>query len=296
VFAVRAQPSTRDWVYLLTMAVMWGTAFLFTKVAVASIPPASVAAGRLTVAALALGFAAVLSGAKLPRDADRWSSFVGMAVIGHAIPFVLISWGQVAVDSGVAGVLMAAMPLTTVVLAHYFVDGETLRRRTLAGFGLGFAGIVVLVGPSAFGRFGGGAEALLRQGAILAAAICYACNTILARRTSPTEPLVVAASVMALASVVSLTVALFVDGAPTFTAPGRAMAAVTHLGLVPTALAMAMYYRVVASAGPTFLALTNYLIPLVAVAAGILVLGEKPTWSLIAALCLVLAGIAVARK
>ncbi len=278
------------------MAVMWGTAFLFTKVAVASIPPASVAAGRLTVAAIALGLAAVLSGSTLPRDTSRWSSFVGMAVVGHAIPFFLISWGQVSVDSGVAGVLMAAMPLTTVVLAHYFVEGELLRRRTLAGFGLGFAGIVVLVGPSAFGRFGGGSDALFRQAAILCAAICYACNTILARRTSPTEPLVVAASVMGLASVVSIAVALFVDGSPTFTAPVRAMAAVAHLGLVPTALAMAMYYRVVASAGPTFLALTNYLIPLVAVAAGILVLGEQPTWSLVAALCLVLGGIAVARR
>jgi drug/metabolite transporter (DMT)-like permease len=112
----------------------------------------------------------------------------------------------------------------------------------------------------------------------------------------PTEPLVVAASVMGLASVISIAVALLVDGVPTFTAPVPAMAAVTHLGLVPTALAMAMYYRVVASAGPTFLALSNYLIPLVAVTAGILVLGEEPTWSLIAALCLVLAGIAVARR
>ncbi len=293
---MRAQPSTRDWFYLVTMAVMWGTAFLFTKVAVASIPPASVAAGRLTVAAVALGSAAILSGATFPRDASRWSSFLGMAVIGHAIPFVLISWGQVSVDSGVAGVLMAGMPLTTVVLAHYFVEGETLHRRTLVGFGLGFAGIVVLVGPSAFGRFGGGSEALLRQAAILGAAVCYACNTILARRTLPTAPLVVASVGMGVASVITIAFALFVDGPPTFTAPVRAMAAVTHLGLVPTALAMAMYYRVIASAGPTFLALSNYLIPLVAVTAGIIVLGEQPTWSLIAALCLVLAGIAVARR
>ena len=103
-------------------------------------------------------------------------------------------------------------------------------------------------------------------------------------------------SFVALASAVALPVAFLVDAPWNPVVPGRAIAAVVHLGLVPTALAMAMYYQVVASAGPTFLALTNYLIPLVAVAAGIFVLGERPTWSLFAALCLVLTGIAVARR
>jgi drug/metabolite transporter (DMT)-like permease len=288
-------PSRRDWLLLVLLALIWGTAFLFTKIAVASIPPLSVAAGRLTVAALALGAACIFRGFELPRDADRWTSFVTMAVIGHAIPFALISWGQVAVDSSVAGVLMAAMPLTTVVLAHFFVEGEPLRARTLAGFGLGFAGIVVLVGPSALGRIGG-SDTPLREAALLTAAVCYACNTILARRTLPTAPLVVAAATLGLASLVSLADALPVDGLAAFSAPPSALAAVVHLGLVPTALAMALYYGVIASAGPTFLALTNYLLPLVAVAAGIVVLGEHPTWNLLVALCLVLGGITVARR
>ena len=277
------------------MAVMWGTAFLFTKVAVSSIPPASVAAGRLTIGALALGAACVFYDLAFPRDLARWTSFAAMAVVGQSVPFFLISWGQVAVDSGVAGVLMAATPLATVVLAHFFVDGETLRRRTLAGFALGFAGIAVLVGPSAFLHLGGARDDLLRQSALLAGALCYACNTVLARRTPATEPLVVAAAVMMLASFISLPIALVVDKPWNLVVPGRAIAAVVHLGLVPTGLAMAIYYRVIASAGPTFLALTNYLLPLVAVAAGILVLGEQPSWNLFAALSLVLAGVAVAR-
>ena len=293
---MKPRPSRADWALLLFLAGIWGTAFLFTKVAVASIPPAQVAAGRLTIAALALEIARRAAGQQLPADGARWASFAAMATIGHVAPFFLVSWGQVAVDSGVAGVLMAAMPLTTVVLAHYLVEGEDLKRHTLAGFVLGFAGIVVLVGPSALGRLGGASHLVVRQAAILLGAIFYACNTILARRTPPTPPLVVASGTMSLASLIAVPLAVLVDGSIDFDASAGATAAVIHLGLIPTALAMALYYRVVASAGPTFLALTNYLIPVVAVAAGILLLGESPTWNLALALVLVLVGITVARR
>lgn len=289
------RPTGTDWALLCVLASIWGTAFLFTKVAVAAIPPLTVAAGRLTLAALVLGSLARRAGHRLPDDAARWRGIVAMAVFGNALPFFLISWGQVVVDSGVAGVLMAAMPLTTVVLAHYFVEGEPLHRTKSAGFLLGFAGIVVLVGPQALGRFGGSNATLLRQGAVLAGAMCYALNTILARRLPPTPPIVIAAATLALASAVTLPVALAVDAPWRLVPDVGAVAAVIHLGIVATALAMTVYYRVVASAGPSFLAMTNYLIPVVAVATGIVVAGEPSSWNLWAALALVLSGVALGR-
>jgi len=288
-------PTARDWGLLGALALIWGTAFLFTKIAVGSIPPLTVAAGRLTVAAVVLIAAAAAAGASAPRDGRRWSSIAAMAIIGNAAPFFLISWGQVVVDSAVAGVLMAAMPLVTVVLAHFFVESEPLRGVTLVGFTMGFAGIVVLVGPSVLGRLGQDATVAIRQAAILMGAICYAVNAIIARRLEPTPPLVVAAATMTLAAAITLPVALVVERPWTGDLAPRSILAVMHLGLVATALAMTLFYRAIASAGATFLSLTNYLIPIVAVVAGIVFLGEAPRWNLYVALALVLGGIGVER-
>jgi drug/metabolite transporter (DMT)-like permease len=284
-----------DWVLLGVLALIWGTAFLFTKVAVATIPPMTVAAGRLSIAALVLVSAALAAGQGVPRGRSRWSSFAAMAIVGNAAPFFLISWGQVVVDSAVAGVLMAAMPLVTIVLAHFFVESEPLRAVTLVGFTIGFAGILVLVGPSVLGRLGQNEAVALRQAAILLGAICYACNAIIARRLEPTPPLGVAAATMTLAAVVTLPIALVTERPWARNLSPGSLAAVAHLGLVATALAMTLFYRAIASAGATFLSLTNYLIPIVAVIAGVVILGEEPRWNLYAALALVLAGIAIER-
>jgi drug/metabolite transporter (DMT)-like permease len=290
-----ASPSTTDWALLVALAAIWGTAFLFTKVAVAELPPLTVAAGRLTLAAGVLALLAARAGHRLPRDAKRWRGIGAMAAFGNALPFFLISWGQVVVDSGAAGVLMAAMPLSTVVLAHYFVEGEPLHRSKAAGFLVGFAGIVVLVGPAAIGRLGGSSEALLRQVAIVTGAVCYALNTILARRLPATPPIVVAAATLSLAALLTAPIAIAMDAPWQLRPSVISVAAVAHLGMVATALAMTVYYRVVASAGVSFLALTNYLIPVVAVVAGIAVLGEPARWNLWAALALVLTGVSIAR-
>jgi drug/metabolite transporter (DMT)-like permease len=284
-----------DWGLLGVLALIWGTAFLFTKIAVTTIPPMTVAAGRLTIASVVLVAAAAAAGERVPRDRGRWASFVAMAIVGNAAPFFLISWGQVVVDSAVAGVLMAAMPLVTIVLAHFFVESEPLRRATLAGFTMGFAGIVVLVGPSVLGRVGENEAVALRQAAILLGAVCYACNAILARRLERTPPLVVAAATMTLAAAMTLPIALTTERPWTRTLSPGSLAAVVHLGLVATAFAMTLFYRAIASVGATFLSLTNYLIPIVAVIAGIAILGEEPRWNLYAALVLVLGGIGIER-
>jgi len=218
-----------------------------------------------------------------------------MAGVGNAAPFFLISWGQVVVDSAVAGVLMAAMPLATILLAHFFVESEPLRVPTVVGFAIGFVGIVVLVGPPALGRLGQTGSIAIRQAAILLGAICYACNAIIARRLEPTPPLVVATLTMALAAALTLPVALVLERPWTLDLAPASLVAVAHLGIVATALAMTLFYRAIASAGATFMALANYLIPIVAVVAGVVLLGEEPSWNLYVALGLVLGGIGIER-
>ncbi len=167
-----ARRSARDWILLGLLVFMWGTAFGFTRVAVASVPATTLVAGRVAIAALVLRAALVLTRRRLPARGRIWLHFFAMASLGTALPFFLISWGQERIDSGLAGILMAVMPLTTLVLAHFFVAGERITGRRLSGFALGFLGIAVLLGPEALLELGGGASDLVRQGAVLGGAVC----------------------------------------------------------------------------------------------------------------------------
>jgi drug/metabolite transporter (DMT)-like permease len=295
VSGVRHRHGARDWLHLAALVVMWGTAFLFTKLAVHSVPPASVVAGRLLLAAVILAGVVGLRGLRLPLADRRWRYFVFVGVVGNCLPFFLISWGQQRIDSGLAGILMAINPLATLVLAHYLVAGERMTLMRVGGFILGFAGIVVLMGPAALLGFGGGHTTLIAEAAVLGGALCYAVTTIVARRMPSTEALVAATGVMIVASAVMVPVALVLDRPWTLSVSATSAWAVAVLGVFATALPTIVYFRLIASAGPTFLSLINYLIPLMAVAAGAIVLGESVGVAALAALSLILAGMALAQ-
>ena len=268
---------------------MWGTAFAFIRLAVESVTPLQVAAGRIVLAAVVLCAALRLAGLHFPAPGRVWLHFLLLGIVGNAVPFYLISWGQQTVPSGVTGILMGTNPLVTLVLAHFWVRGEAMTRIRLAGFAVGFAGVVVLMGPDAMRAIG---SDLARQAGILAGALCYAANTILARRMPETDPLVASACVLLVASAVIVPAALVVPGGET--APsGASLFAVAWLGLVPTAAATILYFRIVNSAGPTFLSLVNFPVPVLAVLTGALIYGEQPGARVLLALALILSGIAV---
>jgi drug/metabolite transporter (DMT)-like permease len=284
-----------DWATLLALVLIWGTAFLFTRIAVERVPPATLVAGRIGIAALVLTAVVYGVGLRLPPPGRIWGRFLVLALVGNSLPFFLISWGQERIDSGLAGILMAVMPLATLVLAHFLVVGERMNRRTAAGFVLGFLGVVVLMGPEAIAELGEGGSELAREAAVLSGALCYAVNTILARRLPETPPLVSSASVMILASLVMVPVALALDRPLDLPPDPVSVAAVVWLGLAATAAATILYFQLIASAGPTFFSLINYQIPLVAVLAGVLVLGEEPGWTALGSLVLILAGLALSQ-
>ncbi len=284
-----------NWLYLAGLVLMWGTAFLFIKISVATIPPATAVAGRLLLAALIL-IAVVSSRARaLPRDRNSWQSFVTIGVIGNALPFFLITWGEREVDSALAGILMAVAPLATLVLAHFYVAGERINAGKALGFLLGFGGLLVLLGPEAAGPVATSQTELLSQGAILLGALCYAVTMIVARNMPRTDAIVASAGVMIVSTLIMLPVALLHDRPWTLSPSPASLAAVLVLGVFATALPTILYFKLIASAGPTFLSLINYLIPVMAVVAGVLVLGERLEWTALVALALILAGIALTR-
>lgn len=285
-----------DWLRLLALTILWGSAFLLTKVAVSALAPDLVVAGRLLVACLLLAPLAVLrrgpGGARTPWGARLWVFLLLIAVFGNALPFSLIAWGQQRIDSALAGILMAVMPLATLGLSHYLVPGERLTPYRVAGFLFGFSGVLVLMGPDALRGGTNGEGGLFAMLAVLGGAFCYAISAILVRLRPASDALPSAAATALLAAGLMLP---FVLGPGDLDRPleptAASLAAVLALGTFSTALASILYFQLIKSAGPAFVSQLNYLIPLWAVAAGMLFLGERPEPRALYALLLILGGV-----
>lgn len=278
---------------LLTLGLLWGGSFMVLKIAVMEVPAASVAAGRLVIAAIVLVAMAYAGGHRLPVTLDAWRRYFIMGAFAAALPFTLIGWGEVAIDSGLAAILMAVSPLSTLILAHIFVSEEPLTLSRLLGILLGLAGVVVLIGPAALAGLG---DQAIRQAAVALGAVCYAAANILARRLPKESDMTNSAGIMTAAAILWTPVALVADRPWTVEPSMAALVAIVTLGLLPTALATLVYLRLVRTAGPTFVSLSNYLVPLFGVFLGVLILDESLHPNAALALALVLAGIALARR
>jgi drug/metabolite transporter (DMT)-like permease len=284
-----------EWALLLALVAMWGSAFMFNKLALASLPPATVVIVRLGVGTLAMLALLYGAGLRLPRPGRVWLGFTVLGVVGNAAPFYLITWGQQVVESAVAGILMAVMPLATLVLAHFFVRGEHMSATRVTGFLLGFAGIVLLMEPAAIAGLGGATLQVVSQLAILCGALCYAANSVLARLLVKSDFMVAAAGTLLVSTVLMLPLALAYDRPWTLAPTSGSTLSVVWLGVGPTAVATILYFRLISSAGPTFMSLVNYLSPGVAVLLGVALLGEAPGATAYGGLALILLGIAVSQ-
>ena len=274
----------------MVLVALWGTSFMFTAISVETVDPASVVFYRLALGALILSLVVYARGDSLPLDWRAWAGFLIMAIAGNALPFFLITWGQQSIDSGVAGMIMAIMPLLTMVFAHYLVEGETLNRYKLIGFTLGITGVILLLGPV----LEGGGREFWSGLAIFTAATCYAVNTILIKRLPRFSPMVGACGVLIMASLIMFPAWLIVR--PENNSISQiSMFSVIWLGIGPTGIATIILFAVIERAGPTFLSTINYLIPVVAFLCGAWLLSEPVTWVHFVALATILGGIGITR-
>jgi drug/metabolite transporter (DMT)-like permease len=281
------------WLLLFALVAMWGSAFMFTGIAVRGFSPTALVAIRLAIAAVLLTGLVLIRGQCFPRTRRFWLFSVAISLAGNCVPFWLISFGQQRVESGLAGILMGVMPLTTMVLAHFFVAGERLNAIKAAGFGVGFAGLVVLLGPTALLELEGQGGVLLYELAILGGAVCYAVNAVLARHRPPADPQVAAAGVMLAGGLLMLPVGLPAAPGELAAAPTAPLWALAALTVIATSIATVVFLKLVVIAGPSFTSFINYLIPPWAVLLGILLLGEELRWTAFLALALILGGIAL---
>lgn len=263
--------AAQDWALLLALSLLWGASYFFSKIAVGTLPPLTVVAARVVLAAATLLVVCHLAGVALALN--RWRDFLGMGAINNVLPFALIFWAQTEIASGLASILNATTPLFTAVLAHVLTRDEKLTASKIVGICLGIAGVSVLVGIEALATVGGSVLPLL---ACLGAAISYAFAGIFARRRlKGVPPLAAAAGQLSASSLMVLPLVLAADRPWTLPMPdGVTVGAILGLALLSTALGYAIYFRILARAGATNILLVTLMIPPSAILLGALFLGE----------------------
>jgi drug/metabolite transporter (DMT)-like permease len=287
------QISLRAWLLIIALSLVWGGSFFFVEIALEDLPPFTVVLCRVGLAALALLAVIRLSGQAMPRDRKVWRAFLIMGGLNNFIPFSLIVWGQVHIESGLASILNATTPLFTVLLAHLVTADEKMTARRALGVLLGFAGVAVLIGPGALGGLGSsGVTLILAQVAILGAAASYATASLYGRRFRAMPPLVPAAGMLCGSTILVLPVALLVDRPWILSPDPVSMGAVLGLALLSTALAYVLYFRILTLAGSTNLMLVTFLIPVSAILLGTLFLSERLEPAALAGMALIFAGLA----
>lgn len=287
--------TAKDWIALAALVVTWGSSFAMTKIAVESVDPAWVMALRLSIAGIFLSVVMMATKRQWPRDGRLWAWFAGLGLIGHAVPFFLVSWGTQFVSSGLSGVLMGAIPLFVIVLAHVFLPDEKLTRMKALGFVTGFIGLMIVLAPEKLLRFEGQDMALIGAMAILLSCLCYAAHSLLARRIPFQGPVEQAAAVCLTGGAMGVAFAALYAPDGLDRATPLAYLCLLGLGIVPTALATLLVYAIVRRAGASFVAYSNYLVPVYALGLGAVLLGETLAANVGIGLVLILAGIAASR-
>lgn len=282
-----------EWGLLALLSIVWGGSFFFIEIAVAELPPFTIVAARLILAAIALHVFIRLTGRRLPRSPKIWGAFAVMGVMNNAIPFSLLVFGQTQIASGLASILNATTPLFTIAAAHFLTDDERLTPNRVLGALLGLAGVAVLIGGDALGGLG---TNIWAQIACLGAALSYALAGIYGRRFRRMEvrPMATATGQVTMSSLILLPLVLIVDTPWTLGVPSAGvLASLLALGLVSTALAYIAYFRVLATAGATNLVLVTLMVPVTAILLGAAFLDETLAANHLAGLALIGMGLVV---
>lgn len=280
----------REWTLLLVLSLLWGGSFFFVGVAVQDLPPLTIVALRVSLAAVGLWCVVLILGLRPPRQWQVWLAFLGMGTINNAIPFSLIVWGQTQIASGLASILNATTPLFTVVVATCLLTDERATPLKVLGVVIGFLGVVVMIGLPASSE----PTPWLPQLAILCAAMSYAFGGVYGRRFKAlgVHPILTAAGQVTASGLIMMPIAMSLEGTQALsTASVQSWGAILGLALFSTSLAYIIYFKLLESAGATNLLLVTLLVPGSAILLGILFLNESITATQLAGLGLIALGL-----
>lgn len=287
--------TTRQWAIMGLLALIWGSSFLFIKWGVTEMPPVMVVAGRLVMGLVFLFGALLARGQRLPRRA-LWRPLLVVAIFNNVVPWLCLSWGEQYISSGLASILNATTPLFSIILASMWGD-EQFSGLRLAGLGVGFAGVVVLIGADLRDFFAENNSVALGELAVLIASLSYAIGAVFARRTMRGESaLQLATGQILIATLLVLPVALLPASWPETLPSTRALLGVGALGLFGSGLAYVLFYALLEQVGATRTVVVTYLLPIVAIFLGWAVLGEAIFLRTVAGMGLILGGILLVNR
>ncbi|MBT6014922.1 MAG: DMT family transporter [Nitrosomonadales bacterium] len=287
------QSTVRNYQYLILMIIIWGSSFAMMHECLVGghFSPEQTVGYRLAIGSIVLLMACIYCRKAFPKSLTPWVHFFIYAVIGNIVPFMLISRGQMHITSGMTGLLMALVPLVTMVLAHIFLPNNALNRYKIIGFILGVSGVFFILAPS----INDGNNTLFGILLILGAAASYASHGVVVEKFPKYDPIVAATCSSILACFLAFLIwpdmiYLNLDGVPLKTSLNM-----LALGLFPTGLGALIFFNLINNTGAVFLSNMNYAIPVYAFILGTIMLGEPVLWQNILALVLIVLGIFVSR-
>jgi len=282
-----------EWGILLALALIWGVAFIFIKVAVTHVDPLTYVWLRLNIAAAALWLLLRWRGERLKLPLAVWGAILVLALFNNMIPFFLFGWGQQRIASGLASILNATTPIWGVIVAHLWTRDERMTPAKILGVMVGFAGVATMIGPDLL--FNGNGT-VLAQIACLTAALCYALAGVWARRFKAlgVPPIKVAAGQLIVGAFVMAPIALIIVQPWLRPLPPlEAWGAIVALALFCTALGYVLYFKLIETAGATNALLVTLLVPPTAILMGGLIFGERLTSGQFAGFAIIALGLAL---
>ena len=285
---------TKDWLLFTFVGLIWGTSFLWIKIAVQEVSPFVLVSFRTLFAALGLVVYLLIDRkARMPwkEIAPRLPVFIVLGLVNVAIPWLLISWAEMHIESGVASILNATMPLWTIIIAPLVISDDKITLPKLAGLTTGFIGVVLLFLPS-IGK--GWSTNLLGQSAVLGATLCYASATIFARKKAHgLNPQTQTFLQFTMSTLIVWSLTFGIEKQITLPALPITWLALLWLGLLGSGFAYIIYFSLLHRLGPTRLSMVTYIPPVVGVLLGIIFLGEAFHWQALVGALLILSGISI---
>ena len=282
----------KEWGAFAILGLVWGSSFLWIKVAVEEIGPFTLVAFRLLFGLIGLLAVVWQKKQSFPRDRKILLAYLFMGAFNTAIPFTLISWGETLIDSGLASILNGTVPLFTIVIAHFWLHDEKITLPRIAGLIVGFIGVVVLVSRDL--RPEGLQGNVWGQLAVIGGALCYAVAITFSRRHLRGQPPLVQSTMILLIADALMWIATPVaEGGVALPRLPLTWFAIAWLGLLGSCLAYLLFFYLINAWGPTRASLVTYVFPVIGLILGILFLGEAADWRLIAGSLLIVGGIVV---
>ena len=281
----------KHWLVFVLLGAIWSSSFMWIKIAVQEIGPITLVAFRVLFGLLFGVAVIVIQRVQLPRSLKEWFPPLLLGITNVAIPFFLISWGEQSIDSAVAAILDATVPLFTILIAHYLLHDDKMTVPKVAGLLIGFAGVVILMSKDIGASFG----SVRGQLAVIVACVFYAGSAVYARKTTEDTPGIVRSVGPLVSATAAMWLATFLIESPVkIPQLGITWISLLFLGIVGSGVAFIMLYYLIHEIGPTRTSMVTYLFPLGGVILGVVFLDERLSWQLVVGALLIILSLGVA--